>query len=94
MLGVVYWSAYHSEVFYAMIWSGVNIFGLAAMLAYGITKKIEKSLIYWLVANLALTIFFICIFLGFTVPAINAIIVSVILCLACVGAIPVAFIYI
>lgn len=77
-----------------MIWSGFNILSLAAMLAYGITKKIEKSLIYWLLANLALTILFICIFLGFTVPAINAIIVSVILCLACIGAIPVAFVYI
>jgi hypothetical protein len=94
VLGVVYWSAYHEEVTYAMVWGGLNILGLGAMLAYGITKKIEETLIYWLIANLGLTILFICIFLGFTVPPLAAIVVSVVLFLACIGAVPVAFVYI
>jgi hypothetical protein len=77
-----------------LIWAGIYIISLAGMISYGVAKKIEKKLIYWLILNLGLTICFICIFLGFTVPPIIAIIVSVVLFLACIGAIPVAFVYI
>jgi hypothetical protein len=41
-----------------------------------------------------LTIFFICIFLGFTVQPIAAIVVGIILAMAIVGAIPIAYVYI
>ena len=41
-----------------------------------------------------MTIFFICIFLGFKAEPIVAIIVSAILLMACVAAVPVAFLYI
>lgn len=93
-MGVIFWSALNSEITYAMVWAAVYILGLSGMLSFGVVKKIEKSLIYWLVLNVGLTICFICIFLGFTVPPIIAIIVSVVLFLACLGAVPVAYIYI
>lgn len=74
-----------------MVWAGIYILCLAGMLSYGVAKKIKKSLVYWLILNTGLTICFICLFLAFNVPAIIAIIVSVVLFLACIGAIPVAF---
>lgn len=77
-----------------MVWATIYIISLTGMLSYGVTKKIKKSLIYWLLLNTGLTICFICLFLAFNEPIILAIIVSVVLFLVCVGAIPVAFIYI
>jgi hypothetical protein len=77
-----------------MIWGVFNILALTGMLSYGVAKKIEKNLLYWLILNLGLTICFICIFLGFTAPPLIAAVVSAILLIACVGAVPVAFIYI
>jgi hypothetical protein len=77
-----------------MVWAAIYIIALTGMLAYGVVKKIQKSLIYWLIANLGLTICFICVFIGFKAPAIVAIIISAVLFMACVAAVPVAFLYI
>lgn len=77
-----------------MVWAGFYISTLVSMLALGITKKIKKQLIYWLLLNIAMTIVFICVFLGFTAPVLLAVIVSVVLFLLCIAAIPIAYIYI
>jgi hypothetical protein len=74
-----------------MVWAVIYIISLAGMLSYGVAKKMNKSLIYWLILNTGLTICFICLFLAFNAPAIIAIIVSVVLFLVCIGAIPAAF---
>jgi len=77
-----------------MLWAAIYIIFTASMLGYGILKSMKKQYIYLLILNISLTLCFICIFLGCTVQPIIAIVVSIILAIACVGAIPIAYVYI
>ena len=74
-----------------MLWAFIYVVQLATLLVYGVIKSISKSLKYWLILNIVLTFVFVCVFLGLTSDPLAAIIVSVLIFMSCVGAVPVAY---
>lgn len=74
-----------------MIWSGWYILCLGALIVIGLFRNIHKNYIYLLIGNLAATIVFICILLYMTVSIIPATLVTLILGMLAIGAIPVAY---
>lgn len=72
-----------------MVWAGIYILTLAAIMVMAIAKLIQKKYVYWLIINVSLTLLFVCVFLGLTQKPYIAGIVSIVVFMVCVGAIPV-----
>lgn len=93
-IAVVYWCFYYNELVFTMLWAAGYVGAAVGLVVYAVAKKVRKQLIYWLLFNIAMTLLFICLFLGFTQPPIDAGLVSILITMACVGAIPIAYSYI
>jgi uncharacterized membrane protein YphA (DoxX/SURF4 family) len=63
---------------------------LASLITAG-TGKIDKKYIILLITEIAVLIIFICIFLGFKIPLIAAIVVIWFILLVCIATIPAVF---
>jgi hypothetical protein len=94
LCGIVYWCFYRKETAFVMVWSGWYILCGGALIIIGLFRNIHKNYIYLLIGNIAATIVFICVLLFFTVEVVFAALVTVVLCMLAVGAIPVAYNYI
>lgn len=74
-----------------MIWAGWYILCLGALIVLGLFRNISKNYIYLLIGNLAATIIFICVLLFITVSVVPATLVTLILGMLAIGAVPVAY---
>ncbi len=91
MTGIIYWSFYRIFTTYAVVWSGWYILCTASVLVLGLARGIKKSYVYQLLAIITLTAIFICIILYATVSALAATIVTVVICLIAIAAVPIAY---
>jgi hypothetical protein len=89
--GVVYWCFYRESTVFAMIWCGWYILCLLAMVIQGALRNIKRTYIYLLVLNILLTMVFVCLLLFLTVSVFPATLVTVILVMLSVGAVPIAY---
>ena len=90
-MGVVYWIFYRQDTVFVMIWSCFYIIVAVAMIVQGFLRNIKRPYIYIMVANVFLTMAYICVILYMTVQVFTASVVTVILVLLSVGSIPIAY---
>ena len=74
-----------------MIWSCFYIIVAVATVIQGFLRNIKRPYIYVMAANIFLTMTYICVVLYMTVQVFTASVVTVILVLLSVGAIPIAY---
>ena len=89
--GAVYWAVYRQDTVYVMVWSIFYILVALAMIIQGFLRNIKRTYIYIMTVNIFLTMVFICVILYLTVQVFTATLVTVILVLLSVGAIPIAY---
>jgi len=89
--GAVYWAIYRQDTVYVMAWAIFYIIVGVAMVIQGFLRNIKRPYIYVMTVNIFVTMAFICIILFLTVHFYVATVVTVILVLLSVGAIPIAY---
>lgn len=90
-IGIIYWCFYKDNTAYALIWAALYIFCSGAAVAYGLFRNIKKTVIYMILVNIILTGVFVCLLLFLTVSIFPAALVTMMLFLLAVGAVPVAY---
>lgn len=89
--GLIYWGFYRSYTTYAVVWSGWHILCTAGVLSLGLARGIKKQCIYQLLASITLTAVYICAMLFATVSSLAATIVTVVIVMLAIGAVPIAY---
>ena len=74
-----------------MIWAAFYMLVAVVMIIQGCLRNIKRAYIYVMVANLFLTIAYLCIILYLTIQVFVATLVTAVLLLLAVGAIPIAY---
>ena len=88
---MIYWCFYRQYTAYALIWAGIYILVSGAAVAYGLFRNIKRGVVYMMLVNIGLTGVFVCLLLFMTVEVFQAALVTLVLCLLAIGAVPVAY---
>jgi hypothetical protein len=91
LVGAIYWIFYRNDTIYLVIWSAWYLLAAVGMLIFSLLRNIKRSYVYLMVVNILLTVLYVCVLLFLTTSVFVAGLVTAILLMLGLGAVPVAY---
>lgn len=90
-MGAVYWAFYRSNTAFVVVWAGWYTMSAVAALVFSLLRNIKRSYVYLMVINILLTVLYVCLLLFLTSSVFVAGLVTAILLMLGIGAVPIAY---